>query len=424
MTNITELEKARAERDTPPANETRVSHSTEQGHLLLADVERFVSRFISYPSEHARVAHVLWLAHTHAMSAWESTPRIAFLSPESGSGKTRALEIGELLVPRPIQSVNATAAYLFRKVSDPDGRPTILFDEVDTLFGVKAKEHEEIRGILNAGHRRGAMAGRCVVVGKTVKTEELPAYCAVALAGLGNLPDTILTRSVIVKMRRRAPHELIEPFRRRVHEPEGNALRDRLAIWAEQQTGALTEARPLMPEGVTDRAADVWEPLLAIADAAGGAWPERARVSAVTHVTDAIAGTPSLGILLLTDLRTVFGEREAIPTFEILEALTQLDESPWGDLKGKPLDARGLSRLLRKYDVSRTTFREGTRTVKGYRREDLHDAWLRYVGVAAKESVTAVTSGTNGAGATCRKCGGEGCAWCTPEQELFDGRIP
>src|SRR5262245_32766023 len=189
------------------------------GTELLDDVHAFLGRFVAYPSKHAKVAHTLWIAHCHLMDAWESTPRIAFLSPEPGSGKTRALELTETMVPRPVEAINATPAYLFRKVSDPAGAPTILYDEIDTVFGPRAKDNEEIRGILNAGHRRGAMAGRCVVRGKIVETEELPAYCAVAMAGLGNLPDTILTRSVIVRMRRRAPAEQIEPYRLRIHGP-------------------------------------------------------------------------------------------------------------------------------------------------------------------------------------------------------------
>jgi hypothetical protein len=174
------------------------------GAELFDDVHAFLGRFIAYPSAHAQVAHVLWVAHTHLMAIWEATPRLAFLSPEPASGKTRALEISELLVPRPVEAVNVSASYLFRKVGDAAGLPTILYDEIDTVFGPKAKENEELRGLLNAGHRRGAVAGRCVVRGRTVETEEIPAYCAVALAGLGDLPDTILTRSVIVKMRRRA----------------------------------------------------------------------------------------------------------------------------------------------------------------------------------------------------------------------------
>src|SRR5205814_7360441 len=170
---------------------------------LLDAVEAFLTRFIAYPSNHARVAHTLWIPHAHLMDAWDSTPRIAFLSPEPGSGKTRALEVTELLVPSPVEAVNVTPAYLFRKVAAEEGRPTILFDEIDTVFGPKAKDNEEIRGLLNAGYRMGAVAGWCVVTDSGVETEEFPAYCAVALAGLGGLPDTILTRSVIVRMRRR-----------------------------------------------------------------------------------------------------------------------------------------------------------------------------------------------------------------------------
>ena len=176
-----------------------------QGSELLNRVCDFLARYVAYPSMEARIAHALWIVHTHAMDAWESTPRICFLSPEPGSGKTRALEATELLVPRSVEAVNVTAAYLFRKVGAAEGRPTILFDEADTVFGPKANNHEEIRGLLNAGHRKGAVAGRCVIRGKSIETEEIPAYCAVALAGLGNLPDTILSRAVIVRMRRRAP---------------------------------------------------------------------------------------------------------------------------------------------------------------------------------------------------------------------------
>ena len=120
--------------------ELKKAEGETRGAAMLARIEAFLIRFVAYPSAHAVVAHVLWIVHTHAMAAWESTPRIAFLSPEPASGKTRALEVSELLVPRPIEAVNTSPAYLFRKVSDPDGLPTILFDEIDTVFGPKAKK--------------------------------------------------------------------------------------------------------------------------------------------------------------------------------------------------------------------------------------------------------------------------------------------
>ncbi len=362
---------------------------------LLDDVQAFLGRFVAYPSEHARIAHTLWIAHTHAMSAWESTPRIAFLSPEPGSGKTRALEVTETLVPHPVEAVNATPAYLFRRVSDPAGSPTILFDEIDTLFGPRAKDNEEVRGMLNAGHRRGAMAGRCVVKGKTVETEELPAYCAVALAGLGNLPDTILSRSIVIRMRRRAPGEHIEPYRRRIHAAEGNELRDMIAAWCQSIEGALAKAWPEMPAGIADRNADVWEALLAIADAAGGEWPQRVRVAAVALVADSKRSTPSLGVRLLADLRTVFGSKDAMSTEDILTELRTMEEAPWGDIKGKPLDSRGLSRYLQPYEVAAKGIRFGTSTRRGYSREDLHDPWTRYLGSPTSESATSATSATS-----------------------------
>jgi hypothetical protein len=256
---------------------------------LLDDVHKFTGKFIAYPSYHAHVAHVLWIVHTHLMDAWESTPRLAFLSPEPASGKTRALEVTELLVPNPVEAVNVSPAYLFRKVGDDGAKPTLLQDEVDTIFGPKAKENEEIRGLLNAGHRRGAVAGRCVVHGKQVMTEEISAFCAVALAGLGWLPDTILTRAIIIRMRRRAPDEKVMAFRRRVHAPEGHKLRNCLVAWSKRVVDAMTAARPVMPIGIEDRNADLWEPLLAIADGIGGEWPKRAREAATELVKAAWA---------------------------------------------------------------------------------------------------------------------------------------
>jgi Protein of unknown function (DUF3631) len=369
-----------------------------EGAALLDDVHSFLGRFVAYPSEDAHVAHTLWIAHTHLMDAWESTPRIAFLSPEPASGKTRALEVSELLVPRPVEAVNVSPAYLFRKVADESGSPTLLFDEIDTVFGPRAKDNEEIRGLLNAGHRKGAVAGRCVVRGVTVLTEELPAYCAVAMAGLGYLPDTIFTRCVVVNMRRRAPTELIEPFRRRLELAIGTSLRDRLAAWASKVFKQVREAWPEMPAGIADRAADVWEALFAVADAAGGNWPERSRVTAVTLVTSSLRGEGSLGIRLLTDIKSVFGNRDALATKVLLNELIHMDESIWADLKGNPMTDRGMALRLRPYGIASKTVRVGEWHGKGYAKEDFYDAWQRYLPQSPIEEVTSVTSVTNGRG--------------------------
>lgn len=377
----------------------------ESGATILDAMHDYLGRFVAYPSEQAHVAHTLWIAHTHCMEAWDTTPRIAFLSPEPGSGKSRALEVSELLVPRPVEAVNVSPAYLFRKVGTEDGRPTILYDEIDTVFGPKARENEELRGLLNAGHRRHSAAGRCVVRGKEVFTEELPAYCAVALAGLGDLPDTIITRSVVVRMRRRAPGEVIEPYRRRIELARGQDLHDRMATWAESICDDLGENWPNMPRGIADRDADVWEALLAIADAAGGDWPTRARVAAVALVAESKRSTPSLGVQLLADIRRVFADADALATEVILNALNKLEDSPWGDLHGKPLDSRGLSRLLRPYGIAPQVVRIEKSTPRGYRRDALHDAWQRYLPLQVAESATSATSATSQVSQGASRCG-------------------
>ncbi|MBK8274956.1 MAG: DUF3631 domain-containing protein [Nitrospira sp.] len=373
------------------------SEKSIDGTTILNDLHRYLGRFVAYPSSHTQVAHTLWIAHTHFMEKWDSTPRLAFLSVEPGSGKTRALEVTEPTVPRAVEAVNATPAYLIRKISSPDGLPTILFDEIDTVFGPKAKENEELRGVLNAGHRRGAVAGRCVIRGKTVETEELPSFCAVAVAGLGNLPDTILTRSVVIKMRKRAPGEKVKPWRRKLHAQEGRQLHDRLAAWA-QAIAPLVPENPTMPEGISDRPADVWEALLAVAEAAGGDWPRRARVSCVSLVSHSGDEEASLGVTLLSDLRAILGAREAMFTDDLLMALIARDEAPWGDLRGKPLNARGLANLLKGYGIKSKQVRCGSATAKGYSRESFHDAFMRYLPPLANpmpaESETRETSET------------------------------
>lgn len=349
---------------------------------VLDRVEAFLSRLVAFPSEHERVAVVLWAAHTHALDAFESTPRLAVLSPGPGSGKTRLQEVLALLVPRAMFTVNASTAYLFRRLVDPETRPTILLDEADTIFGPRAaREHEDLRGFINTGHRRGAIYGRCETRGNTIVPKDYHAFAAVSLSGLDDLPDTVMSRAVVIRMRRRAPGERIEPFRARTHNPEGEPLRADLASWADEVDDAL-HLVPDMPDEITDRPADVWEPLLAVADAAGGSWPECARVAAVALVA-ATAGnrdSGSLGVRLLADLRDIFGDRDRMSTEEVLRALNGLEDAPWSGMRlDRSLDARGLSSRLRKYDVRPTTLRIDDRTPKGYTAASLHDAWARYL---------------------------------------------
>lgn len=370
-------------------NDTAPSTPRPDGAALLDEVEAFHRRFNIFPSEAAYVAVVLWDAHTHLLGCFDSTPRLAFLSPEPGSGKTRALETCGTLIPHPMHAVSASPAALFRAVADEDGRPCILFDEIDTVFGPKTKDNnEDLRCFLNAGHRRSGVFYRCIGDGGQQSVVAFPAYTAVALGGLGYLPDTIRDRAIVIRMRRRARNETIEPYRERIHERQGHAIRDQLATWAAQVRKQVEGVFPELPDGITDRPADVWEPLLAVADAAGGHWPQRARDACLelVHAVDE-DDEASLGVRLLTDLRDhVFQGTPAVATAHILTKLNALEEAPWGDLDGQPLTARKLSQLLRQYVTThgkpikpRTArFSGSTRTSKGYFAEDLADAWARY----------------------------------------------
>jgi hypothetical protein len=355
------------------------------GADLLDELEAFLGRFVAFPSESARVAVTLWAAHTHTVLSFDSSPRLALLSPEPGSGKTRTLEVLELLTPRPLHALSASPAAIFRTLEVE--QTTLLMDEVDAIFGRRRGADdgaEDLRALLNAGHRKGATIPRCV--GPRHDVMKFPVYAAVALAGLGDLPDTLMSRCVIVRMRRRAPGEKIEPFRRRLHAGEGEALRVQLTEWAKSVADDIEVAWPTMPDGIEDRPADVWEPLLAVADAAGVPWPDRARSACVELCKVAESREASLGVRLLTDLWDVFGEADALATETILERLCDLDEAPWGDLHGKPLDARGLARRLRQYEVTPVTVKVEGRALRGYRREHLWDSWQRYLNPAPAEA--------------------------------------
>ena len=216
------------------------------------------------------------------------------------------------------------------------------------------------------------------MIDKRIVARDYAAFCAVALAGLGELPSTIQTRSIVIQIRRRdarSSGEHVEPYRARANEAEAHTLRDRLHAWL----ATATPRFPTLPEGIVDRAADVWEPLISIADLAGGEWPQRTRVTAVTLVTLARRVRPSRGLQLLSDLKCVFGSATSLPTVTILQQLNSLEESPWGDLDGRPLDARRLARMLSAYEVSPVTIRFSEGLAKGYTKESMRDAWMRYV---------------------------------------------
>jgi hypothetical protein len=361
------------------------------GGEVLDQVHAFLCEHVAFPSGHAAVATTLWAAHTHLVERFESTPRLALLSPEKQCGKSRVLELLDLLCAGAEMLSDSSAPYLFRRIGD--GRVTILLDEADAIWkrGKGDESAEALRSIINAGHRKFATVGRVVMNGSQGETVRFPVYAPVAVAGIGSLPDTILDRSVIVHMRRRAPGEQVRAYRERITRPEGEALRELLVKWALDVGERVGDPWPDMPDGVDDRPADVWEPLVAVADLAGGHWPRRARDACTDMIGGAWADTESTGTRLLTDLLYVFGEASALWTSTILLRLHGLDESPWAEWWfGKPINDRALAKLLKPYDVASVQLREGHLNHRGYRRADLESAWASYLpGGSATDATSA-----------------------------------
>jgi hypothetical protein len=357
---------------TPPAVD---------GARLLAQLRQAFTRYVVLPSPQAADAATLWTAATHAQPAWEHAPRLAVVSPLKRCGKSRLLDVVAETCHAPLITINATIAAVVRSIGhDP---PTLLVDEADTLWGTRkqADANEDLRGLLNAGHQRNRPMLRWDVTSRTA--EQLDTFAMALLAAIGELPDTIMDRAVVVRMRRRAPGERVDPYRTRRDAPPLNDLRNRLAIWARAHLRELQQAAPAMP--LEDRAADTWEPLIAIADLAGGDWPGRARDAAAIMTAAEVQQEEdtSAGVRLLADLRQVFqaADAEALYTSTILEALHQLEDAPWADWYGHPLTTRDFARLLRPYQVESKNIREhGTGAPrKGYARAGLQDAWARYV---------------------------------------------
>lgn len=353
-----------------------IEYGGPSGAELLDALRDVLTRYVVLPSEQAADAVTLWIAATHAQPAWEHAPRLVITAPEKRCGKSRLLDVVEATCFSPLITVNASVAAVVRSIGiDP---PTLLVDESDTIFGPKAKtDHEDLRGILNAGHQRNRPSIRFNVNKNSV--EQLETFAMAALAGIGDMPDTIMDRAVVVRMRRRAPGETVSPYRTRRDRPALEAVAEQAHEWVRDHISELESAVPDMP--VEDRAADTWEPLLAVADLAGGTWPERARQAArgFSDAADEADADANLSMRLLSDLRDVFGDATALHTSTILERLHKIEDAPWSNFFGSPLDPRGLGRKLKPYGVRTKNVRLGEKVAKGIERGDLHDAWTRYL---------------------------------------------
>ena len=348
---------------------------------LLDGVVVFLRRFLKLNDGHKAYDTIaLWVAHTYVFEEAEATPYLHIWSAEKRSGKSRVLEVLELLAVRAWKTEKVTVPALYRKIQTE--KPTLLLDETDAAFKGEKDYAEALRGVLNSGWRRGGSHTTCVGVGTAMTYQDFSTYSPKAIAGIGrHLPDTVADRSIRIEVKRKTKQEPVERFRMRRVNSESEPLREILAAWA-AKTKCWEIDIPTV-EKLNDRAEDIWEILFQIAEEAGGNWPERAMAAATSLSTDD-QDDDSLGVTVLGDIRKVFEKdlEEGISSKDLTKSLTDMEESPWGEMRGgRQLTPVTLARLLKPFGIRPKNHRMGLNKtqVKGYLRSDFRDAWERYL---------------------------------------------
>jgi putative DNA primase/helicase len=240
------------------------------GVELLCDLSDFYTRHVVLPSGGADTLAV-WALHTHCLPCllqFDICPKVIFVSPEKQCGKTTAIDTLGLTVSAPLSTTNVTAAAVFRTIEL--AHPTLLIDEADSFM----KNSDDMRNVVNAGHKRGAQVIRCV--GDDSEVRAFDVFGPMALCSIGKLGryGTIEDRSLIIKMQRATRVERPAPLDQEAKET-GVELARKCARFAADRSAALAKARPNLPPKLFNRVADNWRPLFAIAQVAGGDWPEQ-----------------------------------------------------------------------------------------------------------------------------------------------------
>jgi hypothetical protein len=344
---------------------------------LLERCRALITRYIVVSEEQA-VIMTTWILHTYVFDASEITPYIHITAPEKECGKSNLMDLLAAVAAKPVQSSGTTPAALVRIAHAM--KPTIFLDEMDTLLKGNKEGAESIRGILNAGFRKGGTFRKCNVASHEL--EEFNTYCPKCLAGIGELWDTVASRSIAIVMRRKRRDETVEPFRQRTIREAGAPIRIELESWATRGASSLLQAiRPAPICSLSDRQNDIAEPLMAIAQLVGDRWLQRLTLGLQTVFKAASVADGSVGATLLSDIRAVFDERrtDSVPSAILADCLCKVDGRSWADWNhGNGMTTNNLARQLRKYNIYPQTIRVGNETPKGYRREHFEDVWSRY----------------------------------------------
>ena len=355
-------------------------HEPVNGGALLDTLTAAIKRHVILPP-HAPEAAALWIAQTWVFERFEHTPRLSITSPAKRCGKSTLLDVLHATVRRPLKADNISASGVFRVV-EALAPVTLLLDEADSYM----RENEELRGVLNSGFERSGNVVRVIEVKGEMQPLAFSTFAPAALAGIGRLPDTIEDRAIPIVLQRKGAGETADKLRVTGARPALADLQRKLARWA-ADAGPRLSHEPSIPDEMGDREGDICVPLLAVADAAGGRWPERARKGLLAMFGRRASedGAAEAGTLLLADLRELFFLKDKLPSTklastEIVAALADMEHRPWPEWRnGKPMSATQLARALKPYGVTPGAVRDGGPPFKGYQRGDFANAWKRYL---------------------------------------------
>jgi uncharacterized protein DUF3631 len=319
------------------------------GSRLLAEISKAIGAYVVMDA-HQRDATALWTMFAHAHDLRDYAPLLAVTAPTKRCGKTRLQETLARLVPRPQLTSGITAALLPRLVEKH--RPTLFIDEYDAQAAGDREMAESLRGQLNSSFNKSSAAVLKLVPlpGGGWDERQFSTWAPTCVAGIGMVPDTVKDRSVVIRLLRKPLDAKVGRLRGR----DGGdllALARKAARFVNDKEQAIRSADPASPEALNDRQADAWDPLFAIAEVAGGPWPERARraAQALCGAENEEDAESDMKIALLADIRDIFarlGPKEAadqidegpgrprdgprLLTREIIDELVRLEERPWG----------------------------------------------------------------------------------------------
>jgi hypothetical protein len=381
------------------------------GAELLTELSGAIGAYVVMDA-HQRDATALWTVFAHTHDLRDYAPFLIIASPMKRCGKTKLQETLARLVPRPRPTSGVTAPLFARLIEKH--RPTLFIDEFDAMARGDKERVESLRGQLNSSFdKRSAVVLKLVAVpGNGWEERQFSTWAPTCVAGIGTVPDTVEDRSVIIRLTRKLRTETV----RRLRGKDGGdlaMLARKVARFVNDNERSLRQAQPKSPDALNDRQADAWDPLLAIADAAGGDWPDRARATALTlsGAADAEAAERDIKTVLLMDIRDVFArlfpEGHAdhrskygprLSTKRLLEELHGIEErnwGAWGKKAPRPMTDTALAGLLRNYRIRSGTVRveDGAFiTAKGYYLRSFAGAFSRYLPSSGPSSRHADTS--------------------------------